>query len=83
MASKYDALAEHLRSLPGKEVTLTFKEIEAILGTKLPDSAYRHRPFWSNAESPWMVQAAHGWRAAGWKVVRGSVVQTVTFRKDE
>jgi len=27
---------------------MTFKDVEAIIGRKLPPSAYRHRPWWAN-----------------------------------
>ena len=27
---------------------MTFKEVEGVIGRKLPPSAYRHRPWWAN-----------------------------------
>ena len=56
--------------LNGKEkkvqvVTLTFLEIEEILGFTLPDSAFKYTAqWWANDETH--VQA-HAWSEAGWK----------------
>ncbi len=46
--SKYTPLAEYLKSQGGDYVPLTFTEIERITGVKLPPSAMKHRPWWSN-----------------------------------
>jgi len=37
---KYQPLADYLAAHPADEVTLTFAQIEAILGAPLPSSAY-------------------------------------------
>lgn len=50
------------------EKTLTFSEIESILGFKLPGSAYNHRPWWANPSSAIDHPYAQAWLAAGWKV---------------
>jgi len=47
--SKYDPLGEYLRGHAAAEVPMTFAEIERVTGSKLPQSAYRHRPWWSNS----------------------------------
>lgn len=39
--SKYAPLADYLRNLDGSEVTLSFDEIERILGFSLPATASR------------------------------------------
>jgi hypothetical protein len=46
--SKYGALAEYLKRQDREYVPLTFAEIERITGVKLPPSAKKHRPWWSN-----------------------------------
>lgn len=46
--SKYDPLGSYLRKQTTREVALTFAEIERIIGAKLPESAFNHRPWWSN-----------------------------------
>jgi hypothetical protein len=46
--SKYGALADYLKCQPGQRIPMTFAEIEKITGAKLPASATKHRPWWSN-----------------------------------
>jgi len=73
---KYAALAEYLRNQGDKqEVSLSFKQIEDILGFELPTSARKHRCWWANDESH--VQAVEGWMGAGW------VVKSVSLKNEE
>jgi hypothetical protein len=46
--SKYSALGDYLKRQHGERVPMTFGDIEKITGTKLPASAHKHRPWWSN-----------------------------------
>ena len=47
--SKYGALTSYLQDFPGEKCTLSFKEIENIIGSKLPASVFDHAPeWWSN-----------------------------------
>jgi hypothetical protein len=46
--SKYAPLAEYLNRQSRDHVPMTFAEIERITGVRLPPSAMRHRPWWSN-----------------------------------
>jgi len=48
MMSKYAPLADYLKRQGRDQVPMTFAEIEKITGTKLPPSARKHRPWWSN-----------------------------------
>jgi hypothetical protein len=68
--SKYDPLHRFLNNAkPGtQELTLTFAQIESILGSKLPASAHRHRPWWANEYSPTAHTQAKSWLSAGWEV---------------
>ena len=61
--SKYTPLKLHLQSQLTGEVTMSFDEVEAVLGFRLPNSAYRHRPWWAN-ESKGHVHA-QAWLDAG------------------
>jgi len=45
---KYEALGQFLRKQRGREIPMTFAQIERVTGTKLPPSAHKHRPWWSN-----------------------------------
>jgi hypothetical protein len=65
LAGKYSALTRHLAELDASRVSLTFAEIEAILGEPLPGSARSHRPWWANSGRG-HVQA-RGWLDAGYQ----------------
>lgn len=66
MSKKYDALGQYLKSRASQnEVQLTFAEIEAIIASKLPSSAYDHRPWWSNNPSNNVMTKV--WLAAGFE----------------
>lgn len=64
--SKYSTLAKYLSSLPDYEVSLSFKEIEKILGFILPESAKKLRSWWANDRTH--SQYKLGWGAAGYVV---------------
>ena len=55
--SKYAPLSEYLAASGSQSVTLSFEEIEAVLGFPLPKSA-SYRAFWENSVH---VQAKHGY----------------------
>ena len=63
---KYDPLARYLADLTADEVTLTFPEIEAIIGAPLPASASLSS-FWPRTSRSLV---ARPWVRAGWRVVR-------------
>ena len=71
MPSKYRPLADYLAGLPAEldTVTLTFPEIEAILGVPLPASSRVRRDFWANAKTRWGgTYQADAWQRAGWRM---------------
>ncbi len=65
--SRYARLADWLQNQPEDvdRVRLTFKQIEEIIGTPLPPSAYQHRAWWANDS----VGHSHSqqWLEAGWR----------------
>ena len=78
--SKYTALYEKLRQSGKDEVTLTFAQIEKLMGDSLPDSARQSHAFWSN-RSQGALQAT-AWMSAGYHVVEVDLAaERVTFRK--
>jgi hypothetical protein len=65
MMTTYKPLARFLETATTQAVPMTFAEIEAIIGRKLPPSAYKHRPWWSNnTRNSAMTRA---WVEAGWQ----------------
>ncbi|MEM7127089.1 MAG: helix-turn-helix domain-containing protein [Chloroflexota bacterium] len=78
--SKYHPLFEYLQQLDSPATTLTFSEIEGILGRGLPKSARRLRGWWSNRDQG-AVQAT-AWMKAGYHVYELDIEnEKVTFRK--
>ena len=68
MSKKYAPLEEYLRSKSQSEISLTFKEIESILGQPLPRSARDHRPWWSNPRGTQGLSQQSAWIDAGYHV---------------
>ena len=68
--SKYDPLHTFLQNAPQhlEELTLSFVQIEQILGTALPASAYQYQAWWSNPSTPSQHPYAQSWLTAGWRV---------------
>ena len=61
---KYIGLTNYLKNKTESIVTMSFNEIEKQVGDKLPESAYRHRAFWSNTLTH---SVAFGWLDVGVK----------------
>jgi hypothetical protein len=68
--SKYEPLENHLKSTPSRErvVTFRFDELNALLGTPLPASAYMHRAWWGNQRETTNRPQAKAWQSAGFEV---------------
>ena len=68
--SKYDPLHKFLKNAPAhlEELTFSFTQIEQILGTPLPASAYQHQAWWANPSTPDQHPHAQSWLTAGWRV---------------
>jgi len=70
MPGKYTPLENYLRDLPEsqREVTLRFEEIERILNSKLPSSAYEDRRWWDHetegARGPMRGGGSRVWMSA-------------------
>lgn len=80
--AKYDSLETYLRDVRGKSIRLTFDEINRILPSPLPRSAYEHPPFWSNTTVGSTHVWADAWQRAGWRVTGHSLEkQYVDFRR--
>lgn len=76
---KYDNLSKYLKAECKDTVSLSFAELESILGFQLPRSAYTYQVWWANGGH---VQAA-AWLNAGFLVDNVSLTdQYVVFRKD-
>ena len=69
MPGKYSPLENYLRDLPEsqREVALRFEEIERILNSKLPASAYEDRRWWDHETEGNHINK-RAWANAGWKI---------------
>ena len=63
--SKYAALETYLLESGQEVVSMTFGDIEKIIGADLPPSAFKHRPWWSNNPSNSVI--TNSWLKAGYK----------------
>ena len=63
--SKYQPLAIHLHQSGRNSIAMTFAEVERIIGTNLPPSAFKYRAWWSN--NPMNSVITRAWLDAGYK----------------
>ena len=78
MPSKYDPLKRHLQERPRGEFSLTFKQIEEVLGFPLPNSAQRPQ-WWANVTGGSHSQS-QAWQSAGFEAFLVSGSRKVRFR---
>lgn len=64
--SKYRNLSEHLAGLTSPRWNANFAEIEAVLGFKLPKSAYTYPAWWANQTGGGHSHCA-AWKNIGWR----------------
>ena len=77
MPGKYQPLADYLAAQDSDELVLRFAEIEQIISSPLPASAYTRR-YWANI--PKRGYPAHAWLPLGWRSA-GIDLRRVTFRR--
>lgn len=79
---KYEPLKHFLRSQSGREVPVTFADIERITGTKLPPKAQHHRAWWSNNASNNVMTRV--WLEAGFESAQVDMAgRKLVFRRVE
>ena len=80
VSAKYRGLAEYLLSSNETRVTLTYSQIEEILGFALPDTARKFKQsYWANTETH---SYASSWMTVGYKTRVDVDNDTVTFVKN-
>jgi DNA-binding transcriptional regulator YiaG len=78
--SKYHPLFDYLQNCDREEITLSFSEIEALIGS-LPATAFKKKNWWSNRDSSSALQAK-AWIGASYSIESVDLNQwTVGFRK--
>lgn len=79
--SVYDSLRKTLESERRQAVTLTFSEVEDILGRPLPASAYRFNAWWGNERARPGHTQSRAWLLAGFEARVSLQRRTVEFRR--
>ena len=81
-AEEYAKLAKFLKTSTEKEIVLSIKNVEQIIGVPLPKSARNFRQWWENDLGH--TQAKNGWLDVGWETFRVEMEKKrVPFRKKE
>jgi hypothetical protein len=80
--SKYDPLCRFFGRATQKAVTMTFEQVEGILGSALPETARKREQWWAN-ESTTATRHVQckAWVGAGFHAHPNLTSQTVTFSK--
>ena len=77
--SKYEPLTDYLRTHRGDACSLSFPDIERIIGCSLPASAREHRSWWGNDRTHTQARA---WMQAGFGAeLTSRRVERVVFRR--
>lgn len=80
ISPKYRKLAEYLLATNEMRVTLSYSQIEEILGFTLPDTARNFKPsFWANTRTH---SYASSWMGVGYKTQIDAKSDKVTFVKN-
>jgi hypothetical protein len=76
----YEPLGQYLKKNGSGHIAMTFREVETVIGRKLPASAYRHRPWWANEERG--HSHAKAWLGAGYETERVDMTgKKLVFRR--
>ena len=80
--SKYEALPQFLGRTDSTVHRMRFREIESVLGFKLPESAYKYVAWWSNNATG--HSHARAWLNFGWRTEAVDLAKRqVTFRRSQ
>ena len=77
---KYEPLHRRLSGEAAPRLSLTFQQIEHLLGVQLPHSAYQYSAWWANEANGRHVQA-WAWRDAGYRAEADLEQRRVTFAR--
>jgi len=85
MERAYSRLGRYLDRVYNRQATLTFSQVEAVLGRPLPPTARRQAAWWANATDPRdpSQHAWHGWLSTGWEACPDLARGTVTFSRHQ
>ena len=83
MESAYSRLGKYLDRVGQRQLTLTFRQLEAVLGRPLPPTARLRPAWWANASDArdHNHHAWYGWLSVGWEACPDVRRGTVTFAR--
>jgi len=76
--SKYQPLFDLLTAATGDEMTLTYKEVAALIGGPLPVTAVLQTYWWRGKP----YDHVQTWRALGWRAHASAANRRVRFTRD-
>lgn len=79
LEKKYIPLADYFASASSQKITLSFTEIEQIMGQQLPNAAYLNKSWWKKTKPP--AKHFHAWMDAGYYVSDVMTNRFVTFER--
>lgn len=77
MEKKYIPLANYFEVALQQEITLSFSELENIMGQALPNAAYLNKSWWKKTKPP--LSHYLSWTNAGYHVIDIRLGTSVTF----
>lgn len=81
MEKKYIPLANYFDIATQQEITLSFSELENIMGQALPNAAYLNRSWWKKTKPP--LSHFLSWTNAGYYVIDVKLGTKVTFSRTQ
>lgn len=81
MEKKYIPLANYFEVALQQEITLSFSELENIMGQALPNAAYLNRSWWKKTKPP--LSHYLSWTNAGYYVIDVKLGTSVTFGRTQ
>lgn len=64
--SKFEGLTQFLTESDADKVIMTFEEVNDLVNGELPESAFKHRPWWANRTEGRGSQNL-AWQSVGWE----------------
>lgn len=77
--NKYNPLMDYLDKSGKQELTLSYAEIEKIIGDTLPITASKKKEWWSNNDKSHTQSCA--WSDVGYRTCEIVLGESVTFKK--
>ena len=84
LRGKYRRLYSYLSNLRVSEWRTSFRQVEAVIGFRLPPSARLHRPWWGNQRGASGHSHALAWSVAGWQTAEVDMEREILlFRRTQ